>query len=166
MLIALSISILLYVGRVQVVELFMEKEGESDKSATSIYGIAMRVIPLFCLTNIIDMNLSFFLGCVRALGTQANVALVTLACFYLVSVPFACFFAFVRDTGIAGLWLGYFLGILVLMMIVAWMTLREEWQDIADVAANRIIHNYLETMSIIPEKQSLNDAFSFLNGIE
>ena len=93
-------------------------------------------------------------------------ALVTLACFYLLSIPFSLFFAFARDNGIAGLWLGYFLGIFVLMFIVGWMTLGEEWQDIADKAANRIVHDFYETMSLFPEKQSVNDAFSFLNGIE
>ena len=164
MLIALSVSLLLYVCRVQIVELFMEKD--SEQSDPGIYSMAMRVIPLFCLTNIVDMNLSFFLGCVRALGTQANVALVTLACFYLLSIPFSCFFAFVRGNGIAGLWLGYFLGILVLMVVVAWMTLREDWQEIADLAANRIVNDYHETMSIIPDNKSLNDAFSFLDGID
>ena len=46
------------------------------------------------------------------------------------------------------------------------MTLGEEWQDIADMAANRIVHDFYETMSLFPEKQSVNDAFSFLNGIE
>ena len=103
----------------------MSTEGEQgDKE---IYTTALRVIPLFCLTNLVDMNLSFFLGCVRALGTQSNVALITLACFYMLSIPFSCFFAFVRDNNIAGLWLGYFLGILVLMIIVAWMTMRDDW---------------------------------------
>ena len=117
----------------------MEKESlESDEESAKVYEVALHVIPLFCLTNIVDMNLSFYLGCVRALGIQASVALVTLACFYLLSIPFACFFAFVRGNGIAGLWLGYFLGILVLMIIVAWMTFKEDWQDIADKAVDRI----------------------------
>ena len=131
----------------------MENEGD-DESTTGIYEMALDVIPLFCLTNIVDMNLSYFLGCVRALGTQASVALVTLACFYLLSIPFASFFAFARGNGIAGLWLGYFLGIFVLMTIVAWMTLKEEWQDIADAAANRIVNDYHETISLLPENHS------------
>ena len=146
----------------------MEEDNIKD-STEDIYELSVRVIPLFCLTNIVDMNLSFFLGCVRALGTQASVALVTLACFYLLSIPFACFFAFGRGNGIAGLWLGYFLGIMVLMIIVAWMTLKEEWQDIADAAANRIVNNYHETISLLPDLgQSQHDVsvFSFLDGIE
>ena len=168
MLIALTVSLLLYLNKVPLIRLFMEEESIKE-STEDIYELSVRVIPLFCLTNIVDMNLSFFLGCVRALGTQASVALVTLACFYLLSIPFACFFAFGRGTGIAGLWLGYFLGIMVLMVIVAWMTLREEWQDIADAAANRIVNNYHETISLLPDLgQSQHDVsvFSFLDGIE
>ena len=90
--------------------------------------------------------------------------MVTLACFYLISIPFAIIFAFVRGNNISGLWLGYFLGIFVLMIIVAWMTLKEEWQDIADAAANRIVNNYNETMSLLSDrdKETNRDAFSFL----
>ena len=46
------------------------------------------------------------------------------------------------------------------------MTLKEDWQDIADAAANRIVHNFNETMSLLTEDQSQHDAFSFLNGVE
>jgi len=114
------------------------EEDSVNESSSSVYEMALSVIPLFCVTNIVDMNLSFYQGCVRALGTQSSVALVTIACFYLLSIPFACYFAFVRGNGILGLWVGYFIGILVLMIIVAWMTLKEDWQDLADKAANRI----------------------------
>ena len=92
--------------------------------------------------------------------------MVTLACFYLLSIPLAYIFAFVTDYGISGLWLGYYLGIMVLLVIVAWMTLGEEWQDIADAATNRIVHNFNETMSLLTEGESQHDAFSFLNGVE
>ena len=46
------------------------------------------------------------------------------------------------------------------------MTLKEEWQDIADAAANRIVHNFNETMSLLTEGESHHDTFSFLNGVE
>ena len=44
------------------------------------------------------------------------------------------------------------------------MTLKEEWQDIADAAANRIVNNYNETMSLLSDrdKETNRDAFSFL----
>ena len=85
-------------------------------------SIALAVIPLFSLTNIVDMYLSFFMGCVRALGIQANIALISISCFYLISLPAASYLAFVADKGIQGLWMGYFLGIVIQVLIVAWLT--------------------------------------------
>ena len=68
MLIALTVSLLLYLNKVSLIRLFMEEDSHKE-SSEDIYELSVRVIPLFCLTNIVDMNLSFFLGCVRALGT-------------------------------------------------------------------------------------------------
>ena len=44
---------------------------------------------------------------------QANVALVSISCFYLISIPVASYLAFAADQGIRGLWVGYFIGIIV-----------------------------------------------------
>ena len=76
-------------------------------------SIALAVVPLFAFTNFVDMGLSFSLGVVRALGIQASVAFVSIGCFYLISIPVACYLAFVADQGIRGLWIGYFIGMIV-----------------------------------------------------
>ena len=81
--------------------------------------MALAIIPLFSFTNMIDMCLSFFMGCVRALGIQANVAMISIISFYMVSMPSAAYFAFVQEVGILGLWIGYFLGIIVQTLIIA-----------------------------------------------
>ena len=81
--------------------------------------MAVAVVPLFSFTNLITMCLSFFMGCVRALGIQANVALISIVSFYLVGMPSACYFAFVQEVGILGLWIGYFFGIIVQLLVIA-----------------------------------------------
>ena len=74
-------------------------------------SLALGIIPLFSFTNLVDMALSYVNGLVRALGIQANVALISISCFYLFSLPLAIYLAFMAQQGLFGLWYGYFAGI-------------------------------------------------------
>ena len=130
-----------------MVQLFTDNEKDSVDVTLSL-----AVIPLFSFTNMVDMCLSFFMGIVRALGIQANVAVISISCFYLVSLPVASYLAFVADAGIGGLWMGYFLGIIVQVLILAWMTWDADWQEIADEAEERLKQVFEETVSIVPDR--------------
>ena len=63
--------------------------------------------------NLISMPLSFLFGVVRALGTQNYISIVSIVCYYLVSIPMAAVLAFKADWGIEGLWAGYYIGVTV-----------------------------------------------------
>ena len=131
----------------------------------------MQVIPLFCVTNLVDMTISCFIGCVRALGTQANIASITISCYYLVSIPLACYFAFVAEMDLLGLWLGYFFGILILAAVVAWKTLMEDWQEIIIQVGKRIHKDRHDTITLMGENyldrdRDLADFFSEVGGEE
>ena len=104
------------------------------------------------------------MGCVRALGIQANVAMISISCFYLISLPTASYLAFVTHAGIRGLWIGYFLGIIIQVLIVAWLTWSHDWQDIADDAESRLRQDYKETLTIIPDKLTELDYYSLFGG--
>ena len=101
----------------------------------------MLVLPIFCFTNIVDMTMSVIFGIIRALGIQEKVVLITIACFYLLSVPLAAYQAYVVKDGIAGLWLGYFAGIVFLLLIIAVYILRTDWDAIAKEAEQRIVND-------------------------
>ena len=62
---------------------------------------------------------------------QANIALISIGCFYLVSIPTALYLAFIADYGIIGLWLGLSIGTFMQMIIIAVMTFKADWQEIA-----------------------------------
>ena len=83
--------------------------------------------------------------------------MVIIVCFTLIGLPLAGFLTFSVLEGIEGLWIGYFLGALVQMMILAWMTLRADWKDIAEEANGRMCNNYLEAESVEPDKFNNND---------
>ena len=157
---ALMVSFALYFFRDELTQLFT-----NDREGVEV-SLALAVIPLFSLTNMVDMCLSFFMGCVRALGIQANIALISISCFYLISLPSASYLAFVANAGIRGLWMGYFLGIIIQVLIVAWLTWSEDWQDIADEAENRLKHDYKETLTLIPDRLTDLDYYSLFGGQE
>ena len=83
---ATAVSLALYFLRDEMTQLFTSEIDGIDVS------IALAVVPLFAFTNIVDMRLSFFLGVVRALGIQANVALVSISCFYLSTTASYCWY--------------------------------------------------------------------------
>ena len=64
--------------------------------------MALTVLPLFSLTNFVEMSIAYFLGIVRALGIQAKIALISIGCFYLISLPSVTYLAMVRDAGTWG----------------------------------------------------------------
>ena len=151
---ACLISLALYVYRVPLTNLFTEEDGLD-------VSFAIAAVPLFCLTNIFDMGLSFFMGVVRALGSQANIAIISIACYYFVSIPCAAYLAFVHETGIMGLWMGWFIGIIVQLVIIGWLTLRLDWQVMASLAQERLETDYDETISIVPDKFTNPSYFKF-----
>ena len=128
------VSLALYQYRNELVELYT-----GDKSETAVdVTLALGIIPLFSFTNLVDMGLSYFNGLVRALGIQANVALISISCFYLISLPAATYLGFVAQAGLRGMWFGYFLGISIQILILAWLTWSTDWQQLADDAEIRL----------------------------
>ena len=108
MLYASIVSILLFVYRESVAHLFSSDDSVAGNLSVEL---AVSIFPLFSITIFIDTALGFFQGCVRALGIQANVVWISMASFYLVSVPIACYLAFVANKGLIGLWIGHFTGV-------------------------------------------------------
>ena len=69
--------------------------------------------------------------------------------------------------GITGLWIGYFLGILVQMIIVGCMTITADWQEIADKAEARMLNaNEESVVATSPAKNKANDYESLFSEIE
>ena len=129
---AFIVSVSLYIFDNELVGLFTDSSEEGIDTSLS-----MSCIFIFIFSNLVDMAHNCFLGFVRALGIQAKIAYFSISCFYLVSIPTALYLAFVARYGIIGLWLGYSLGNLVQMVIVACVIFTADWQEVADLAESR-----------------------------
>ena len=119
--VASAYSLFMFVYREELPDLFT-----SEEEAFPV-AITVSVIPILAIANLIDMSLSFFLGCIRALGLQAKTALVIIGCFYIISLPLASYLGFYLEYSVHGIWIGYFTGIAIQCAIVAYMTLSEDW---------------------------------------
>ena len=118
--------------------------GDKTEKAVDV-TLALGIIPLFSFTNLIDMGLAYENGLVRALGIQSNVALISISCFYLISIPTAAYMAFVAHAGLRGLWFGYFFGMSIQILILAWLTMSTDWQNLADDTEIRLLNAQRET---------------------
>ena len=119
------IATLIFAFRDNLCRIFSDDETGID------VRMALAVIPIFTATTLVDMCQSFFVGLIRALGIQSNAAIITILSYYLLSVPAAVYLAFFAGMGIRGLWIGYFFGILIQAIVLAWLTLSADWQEIA-----------------------------------
>ena len=156
-LIAIIVSGGLFIRKDALIRLFTTDE--------ELIAKATFVIPLFCFTNLADMTNSCFIGCVRALGTQANIAMITILCFYLGAIPLAALFAFVFKWELLGLWLGFACGIIILASIVGYMTMTQDWQEIVIQVGKRINQDRQDTLTLMGENyldrdRDLADFFS------
>ena len=87
------------------------------------------------------MCLSFFLGTVRAIGIQSSAAVISIVSYLLVSNSSAYYLAFEEKEGAFGLWIGFYLGIIFQILMLAVMTLIiADWQKISDEANDRLDH--------------------------
>lgn len=94
--------------------------------------ITLSMYPFLCLyANLVDSMQMPFQGMVRALGIQTLASLVAVACYYILSVPLSCVFAFVSDLGIFGLWLGLYCGVTMQFFIMIFITVRADWTQLA-----------------------------------
>lgn len=50
----------------------------------------------------------------------------------------ACVFAFVSDLGVFGLWLGQYIGVLAIAIVLSWIIFRADWKTLSIKAKIRM----------------------------
>jgi len=66
-------------------------------------------------------------GNVRALGLQKYASVITLIDYYGIGLPFALHFGFTKGMGVKGFWLGYFISMVILDVVIAGLVITAEW---------------------------------------
>ena len=99
------------------------------------------------------------IGVIPALGLQKEGFKITVSVAYLVTVPSACLYAFVFDTGIIGLTWGAGTGHLVQSCAFALCIMACDWDKVSREAALRIEEDDHKQKEAIRSKQTKTDDF-------
>ncbi|KAI9244199.1 mate-domain-containing protein [Phascolomyces articulosus] len=100
------------------------------------------VIPIFALTQTVNMFRALSTGVLQGLGRQKVTATVSFISYFIVYIPLCYVFAFTLDGGLFGLWTGQSIGYLVYtLMQVLYILLKVNWSVESQNAQKRIEAN-------------------------
>ena len=72
----------------------------------------------------------------RALKAQKKAALLSLYCFYMISIPMSLVFAFWTKWGVFGLWMGITIGVYAKAFTTGWLVYITDWVSTAKLQPN------------------------------
>lgn len=97
-----------------------------------------RLMPILAASTLFDCLQCVLSGVVRGCGRQKMGAFINVAAFYIVGIPVASVFAFVRHLGGMGLWFGILCGVAVQMILLLCITLYTNWNKEVSKANDRL----------------------------
>lgn len=88
-------------------------------------------ILIYSATNQISDVLSVIAaGVLRGQGRQKLGSILTLLAYYTVSLPVGYYFGIIEKLNLAGLWIGYIVGVIVLAGSELWVVYNSNWREI------------------------------------
>uniref|UniRef100_A0A0A9GCC8 Protein DETOXIFICATION n=1 Tax=Arundo donax TaxID=35708 RepID=A0A0A9GCC8_ARUDO len=129
-LISLFISLLALICHDKLATIFTSSEAVID----AVDDISV-LLALTILFNGVQPVLS---GVAIGSGWQALVAYVNIGSYYLIGIPFGVLLGWGFHYGVLGIWVGMICGTAMQTLILAWITLRCDWNEEALKAGNRM----------------------------
>nr|XP_043619653.1 protein DETOXIFICATION 16-like [Erigeron canadensis] len=115
----------------------------SDKKVVSYIA---QMLLLVAGSHIIDGIQSVLSGAVRGSGRQKIGAIMNLGSYYLIRIPLAVLFAFAFHLG---LWLGIIAALISQGLSLSILTLRTNWESLANKATHRVNDSIIRDESIV-----------------
>ena len=122
----LIVCAVVYLKRGSIVSLFTTEPSVHELSNSCVYLIVLLFVPDF-----IQGSLQ---GVIRALNVQKIASFISLASFYLITIPVSFVLVFVCDMRIRGLWIGTVIGVFLNAVMFTRLVFKTDWQVVADVA--------------------------------
>ncbi|KAJ7960593.1 Protein DETOXIFICATION [Quillaja saponaria] len=129
-LISIFFSALILIFRVGLSKLFT-----TDSSVIEAVSNLTTLLAISVFLNGIQPILS---GVAIGSGWQAVVAYVNLAAYYIIGLPIGCVLGFKTSLGVAGIWWGMILGVLLQTTTLIILTARTNWNAEVEKAADRL----------------------------
>ncbi len=113
--------------------------GEIFSSNEEVSDLVTVLIPISCVFMLGDSVQATVGGVMRGLGRQRLVLFLNILAFWILAIPVGTLLTFVGDTGVAGLWWGYVIGIYSAGIVgVIALKYRISWGKEAIEAAKRL----------------------------
>ncbi|KAG0544074.1 hypothetical protein BDA96_02G243600 [Sorghum bicolor] len=129
-LISLFISLLILI--------FHDKLGMIFSSSQAVIDAVDNISFLLALTILLNGIQPVLSGVAVGSGWQALVAYVNIGSYYLIGVPFGFLLGWGLHYGVQGIWVGMIVGTMVQTLILAYITLRCDWNEEALKASTRM----------------------------
>ncbi|PON89668.1 Multi antimicrobial extrusion protein [Trema orientale] len=94
--------------------------------------------PLLAISVFLNGIQPILSGVAIGSGWQAVVAYVNLATYYIIGLPIGCVLGFKTSLGVAGIWWGMIIGVLLQTLTLIILTGRTNWHTEVEKAANRL----------------------------
>ena len=89
--------------------------------------------------------------------------MIAIASYYLLSVPLACLFAFYNELGIAGLWLGEYVGVAFQLLVLIFVIIKINWLNQAEKARKRMRSDNVKIDTMKESLENLSQNLSNLS---
>ncbi|KAI3848934.1 hypothetical protein MKW98_014468 [Papaver atlanticum] len=118
--------------------------GYAFTNEKEVIDYVTEMIPLICLTVIMDNLQGVLSGVARGCGWQDIGAYVNLGAYYLAGVPLAILLGFHLQMGGKGLWIGIVTGSTIQSVMLSLITCRTNWEKQAMNARERLLEDEAE----------------------
>ncbi|KAF3445042.1 hypothetical protein FNV43_RR14735 [Rhamnella rubrinervis] len=129
-LISIVFSTIILIFRVGLSKLFT--------SDAEVIEAVSNLTPLLAISVFLNGIQPILSGVAIGSGWQGVVAYVNLATYYIIGLPIGCVLGFKTNLGVAGIWWGMIVGVLLQTLTLIFLTARTNWNKEVAKAADRL----------------------------
>ncbi|KAI4381220.1 hypothetical protein MLD38_007315 [Melastoma candidum] len=131
-------GILITVVLCVIILIFQVGLSELFTSDAEVIEAVLDLIPLLTISVFLNAIQPILSGVAIGSGWQAVVAYVNLATYYIIGLPVGCVLGFKTSLGVAGIWWGMIIGVLLQTVTLIFLTIRTNWTAEVAKAAERV----------------------------
>ncbi|RZC67818.1 hypothetical protein C5167_011512 [Papaver somniferum] len=131
-------SILISIVFSAIVMIFKTILSKAFTSNEEVIKAVSNLTPLLAISVLLNGIQPILSGVAIGSGWQALVAYVNLTTYYIIGLPIGCLLGFKTGLGVAGIWWGMIIGVLLQTITLIILTARTDWNKEVDKAVERL----------------------------
>nr|QBM10920.1 multidrug and toxic compound extrusion protein [Fagopyrum tataricum] len=131
-------SILISIVFSAIVLIFKTGLSKLFTSDSEVIAAVANLTPLLAISVFLNGIQPILSGVAIGSGWQGVVAYVNLTAYYIIGLPIGCVLGFKTSLGVAGIWWGMIIGVLLQTITLIILTARTNWNTEVEKAMNRI----------------------------